>query len=202
VYRSDPKLIEACRAGDQNAWNELIDRYGRLVYSIPRRYGLREADADDVFQSVLTILFRKLANLNDQTRLSAWLITTTHRECWRIGRRSGEAATLADLDHQIVDVGSPAQALAEQWERQHLVRAGLAILGGRCRDLLTALFLEPGEPRYDMITRRLNMKMGSIGPTRARCFKKLEKILADLGFDHGSGGAAPAELAATGKDPR
>jgi len=180
VYRSDPKLIEACLAGQQQAWNEVVDRYGRLVYSIPKRYGLSDADADDVFQSVFTILYRKLDSLQDKTRLSAWLITTTHRECWRIGKKSDGAAT---LNEQIVNVSSPTDSQLETWERQHLIREAVQQLGGSCRDLLAALFFDSTEPSYEQIAERLNIKVGSIGPTRARCFKKLERLLIEMGFE-------------------
>jgi RNA polymerase sigma factor (sigma-70 family) len=150
------------------------------VYSIPKRYGLDDADADDVFQSVFTILYRKLDSLKDKTRLSAWLITTTHRECWRIGKKGNAAAT---LNEQIVNVGSPTDSQLESWEQQHLVREAVQRLGGQCRDLLTALFLDSSEPSYDQIAERLNIKVGSIGPTRARCFKKLERLLVEMGFE-------------------
>jgi hypothetical protein len=63
-------------------------------------------------------------------------------------------------------------------------------LGGRCQELLSTLFLEPGEPSYEAIAERLDMTLGSIGPTRARCFKKLEKILVELGLDTESLGSA------------
>ena len=65
-YRSDAALVRACLAGRPEAWRELIDRYGRLVHSIPRRYGWSEADADDVFQIVFAILYRKLDTIRDQ----------------------------------------------------------------------------------------------------------------------------------------
>jgi RNA polymerase sigma factor (sigma-70 family) len=181
VHRSDPELIKACQDGNQAAWNELIDRYGRLIYSIPRRYGLSDADADDVFATVWATVFRKLRDLRDQTRLSAWLITTTHRESWRIGKRT--AGRYVDLDDRIADVGAPDENQATTWEQQHLVRRGLDELGGRCKELLSALFLEAGEPSYEAIAQRLGIPVGSIGPTRARCFKKLEKILVELGLD-------------------
>jgi RNA polymerase sigma factor (sigma-70 family) len=179
AHRSDPQLIAACLAGEAAAWTQLVDRYGRLVYSIPRRYGLSETDADDVFQNVFATAFRKLTSLKDQTRLSAWLITTAHRECWRVGKRSPK---YEHLDQTIVDVGSPAERQIDAWERAHLVRLALERLGPPCHDLLTALFLEPAEASYETIADRLGMKVGSIGPTRARCFKKMEKILGELGF--------------------
>jgi RNA polymerase sigma factor (sigma-70 family) len=157
-----------------------VDRYGRLVYSIPRRYGLSEADASDVMQTVFVTAFRKLETLKDHERLSAWLITTAHRESWRVGKRSSRDS---QLDESITDLGSPDDEQLGAWERQHVVRQALEQLGGRCQELLSALFLEPAEASYDEIARRLDMKIGSIGPTRARCFKKLEAILAELGFE-------------------
>jgi RNA polymerase sigma factor (sigma-70 family) len=183
-HAGDPQLIEACRNGDEQAWDELIDRYGRLVYSIPRRYGLSEPDADDVHQAVFVSLYRNLDQLRDRSRLSSWLITTTHRECWRIGKRSGIPA---DLDDRIADVGAPSPEQAASWEQQHLVRVGLERLGGPCAVLLRALFLAGDRPDYQTIATQLDMKIGSIGPTRARCFKKLESILVDLGLDPSAG---------------
>jgi RNA polymerase sigma factor (sigma-70 family) len=181
VHRSDPELVRACREGSQAAWNELVERYGRLVYSIPKRYGLSDADADDVFASVWAMVFRKLDDLRDQTRLSAWVITTTHRECWRIGKK--QIGKHAQLDHRIADLGSPSDQQMATWEQQQLVRQSLEQLGGRCQELLSALFLDPGEASYEAISKRLGMTLGSIGPTRARCFKKLEKIMVELGLD-------------------
>jgi RNA polymerase sigma factor (sigma-70 family) len=179
-HPGDSELIERCLRGEQAAWDELVDRYGRLVYSVPRRYGLSEADAADVMQNVFVTAFRKLEMLKDHDRLSSWLITTSHRESWRVGKRSSQAD---HLDEHVTDLGTPGDERIDAWERQHLVRAGLARLDARCRDLLTALFLEPSESSYEQIARRLEMRIGSIGPTRARCFKKLEAILADLGFE-------------------
>lgn len=179
---SDADLVQACLDGDAGAWDEVLRRFGRLVYSIPRRYGFSDADADDVFQSVLTILFRKLDTIRDRDRMSSWLIRTTHRECYRVGKRSGR---YAELDHDVEDVNEPAGEDAEVWERRHLVRQGLRRLGGRCEQLLTALFFASGQPSYETIARKLDMTVGSIGPTRARCFAKLEPILVELGLADG-----------------
>lgn len=179
MAKTDAQLVQACLTGNQSAWDELVERYARLVYSIPRRYRLEPADADDVFQAVFLQLFRQLAALREHDRLSSWLITTAHRESWRIGRRSQHGV---DLDSIISDVGSPDPEAAVTWERQHLVRQGLAELGGRCERLLTALFLDPDHPDYERIALQLRIPVGSIGPTRARCFEKLEKILRRLGL--------------------
>lgn len=184
MTRNDQHLIEACLAGDGGAWRALVDRYGRLVYSVPRRYGLCDADCEDVHQAVFLNLYRALSGLRDQSRLSSWLITAAHRESWRIGRRSER---YADLSNQIPDVATPSDELVETLERQQAIREALADLGGRCAELLTALFLDRSEPSYEEIAERLGMSVGSIGPTRARCFGKLEAILRRSGFLNDAG---------------
>ncbi len=177
--RGNAELIQQCLSGSQAAWDELVERFGRLVYSIPRRYGLSSADADDVFQSVFAHLFRNLESLRDAGRVSSWLITTAHRECWRVGKGAGRYTHLDSVMH---DVSEPSAHDAERWEQQHLVREGLRELGGRCEELLVALFLDPAEPDYEAVSAKLNIPIGSIGPTRARCFEKLQKILQKKGL--------------------
>lgn len=180
AYASDPGLVRACLDGDDGAWEELVDRYGRLVYAIPRRMGLSEADADDIFQNVFARLLRHLPKLRDQTRLSAWLITTTRRESWRLGKA---ARRHDDLDESFADdAAEPDEGLA-QAEREEAVRQAMRRLDDRCRRLLTALFLDPAPAAYDAVAARLGMPLGSIGPTRARCFRKLEGYLRELGID-------------------
>src|SRR5262245_33191193 len=137
LARSVSSLVEACRAGNREAWDELVDRYGRLVYSIPHRYRMSEADADDVFQSVFAILLRRLDSLKDDTKLSAWLITTAHRECWRIGRRRPAEFPPPDQAGHFDDLSRPPGDEMARWEEQHLVRQALDELGGRCQRLLT-----------------------------------------------------------------
>lgn len=179
MQKDDQELVQACLNGAPGAWNVLVDRYSRLVYSIPRRYRLSEADADDVFQSVFTHLFQQLSTLRDQSRLASWLMTTAHRESWRVSRR---AARSVNLDDVISNLAEPDAELCQMLERQHLVRQGLSELGGRCEKLLTALFFDPEHPDYETIAARLGVTVGSIGPSRARCFEKLMRILRRLGI--------------------
>ena len=177
---SDPELVQACLAGDRAAWDEVVARYGRLVYAIPFRCGLDASDADDVFQNVFTILLRRLEGLRDQTRLSSWLITTTYRESWRHSREKRRGGP---LDEDLVHEGAPPLEEVVRGEREQQVREALSALDDRCQALLTALFLDPDEADYATIADRLGMPIGSIGPTRARCFRKLETALAELGFE-------------------
>jgi RNA polymerase sigma factor (sigma-70 family) len=76
---SDTELVERCRAGQQSAWNTLVRRYQRLVFTVPRRAGLSEDQAADVFQVVFSRLFEHLDRLGDPSRVQAWLVTTAKR---------------------------------------------------------------------------------------------------------------------------
>ena len=180
TYPTDPDLVQGCLKGDETAWKMLVERYGRLVYSIPRRYGFSSDDADEVFQEVFTILLRQLATLRDQTRLVGWLVTITHHETQRLARRNPISIELNE------SLANNDVSLIEQvnlWERQSLVKQAISQLEAPCAELLTALFLESNKPIYERVAFRLGMSVGSIGPTRARCFKKLETILVAMDGD-------------------
>lgn len=181
--RNDPTLIQACLDGKQEAWNALVERYERLVYSVALKARLSPSDSDDVFQSVFISLYRNLSQLKDQQRLSAWLITTTHRESWRVARR--RQRTLSSEEAEALEPVTVSPDELEAQERQQLVREGLRELGGPCEALLGALFLGADEPVYDEVAKQLGIPVGSIGPTRARCLKKLEQILSRKGFTSG-----------------
>lgn len=174
------RLAQACMAGDAAAWNELVRHYGRVVASVAARYRLDQADQEDVFQTVFLRLFESLKTLHDPTRICAWLVTTTHRECWRVGRSSKKYIDFQRYfeDRKQHDHAAPPS----EWEQSVLVQEALKALGGRCETLLRALFLDPAEPRYEDVAKRLGIALNSMGPTRARCFAKLEKILRDSGF--------------------
>ncbi|MBP1468810.1 sigma-70 family RNA polymerase sigma factor [Candidatus Chloroploca sp. M-50] len=182
----DTTLIVACRAGDQGAWEQLIQRYQRLIYAIPLRAGLGEDAAAEIFQRTFVILFEKLDTLTQPERLRAWLVTTARRECWAYSRseQRTEALPQDDPDNpgiaELADPGLLPDELIEQMERQHMVREALGRLDPRCRTLLDLLFLRPDPPPYAELAAALGTTEGSIGPTRARCLQKLRAQLAQL----------------------
>jgi RNA polymerase sigma factor (sigma-70 family) len=173
-------LRERCLAGDQAAWSAMVDLFSRLVYSVPRRAGLNAADSEDVFQKVFLALYKRLDSIDDPAALPKWLATTAQRESWKIpsARRS---STEADALLAASVAPEPAADDLERWERQHTIRAALDALGGRCERLLKALFLDRPAASYSEVSERLGIPAGAIGPTRARCFRKLVDILESWG---------------------
>ena len=186
AQRADRELIVACLDGDSTAWETLITRYQRLIYSIPMKARLSPDDAADIFQSVCLKLYEKLSTLRDHERVSSWLITTTTREVWRIAARNRRDMTSASGDEESADVinqipstGPLADEQRQALEQQQIVRQSVEALPERCRNLVTMLFYEKDELSYADIARRMNMPVPSVGPTRARCLEKLKKLLQD-----------------------
>ena len=180
----DPELIEACLKGSGQAWEALLVRYQRLIYSIPMRYGLPEHDANDIFQNVSLLLWENLGRVRDRARLGAWLVITTRRECWRMIRQRRQNAILPEgkaLDDHLSE-GPHSEDEFLVLERQAQVRAAIEQLEPPCRELLTLLFYVNPRPAYSEIAQSLAVPEGSIGPTRARCLEKLMKILEEMGF--------------------
>jgi RNA polymerase sigma factor (sigma-70 family) len=164
--------------GDAAAWKDLVRRFASLVYSIPRRYGFAAEACEDVSQAVFVILLKKLASVQSPHALPKWLMTTTHRECKKFSR--SKLSAIPEGVDDLLREDSPPEDAMEKWEQEHLVRVALDDLGGRCKALLTALFLDPTNPAYDEIAQRLNIPVGSIGPTRTRCLAKLAELLTDV----------------------
>ncbi len=178
------RLIAACKQGDAEAWERLIHRYQRLIYAIPRRAGLDDDSAAEVFQRVCVTLLEHLDQIEQPDRLGAWLATTARRESWR-QLRSRKSLSLAALvvdeeqEAEVTDQELLPDEQLERLERQHEVRLGLHRLDERCRSLLLLLFYQTEPASYEQIARQLQIPLGSVGPTRARCLEKLRRLLKE-----------------------
>jgi RNA polymerase sigma factor (sigma-70 family) len=178
--RDDPSviaLVARVRDGDQGAWNELIELYSPLVWSICLRHRLNRQDVDDVGQSVWLLLVEQVGRLREPAALPGWLATTTRHECLRILRatRRHDHADLPPPDQMPL---GPAAAMIEEEilaaERNAALRAAFAELPSGCHELLSMLISDP--PRaYADVSATLGMAVGSIGPMRARCLDRLRR---------------------------
>jgi DNA-directed RNA polymerase specialized sigma24 family protein len=79
-----PGSILGAVKSDRDVWNEIVDRYAPLIWSICRKHRLAAADTQDVSQKVWLHLLDKFDNLRDPAALPAWIATTTRRECLQV----------------------------------------------------------------------------------------------------------------------
>lgn len=184
---TDEELIAGCRAGDDAAWENLVRRYRRLIYAIPRRAGFDEELAGDIFQQVFTLLVENLDRINQPSQIQAWLVTTARRETIRhIKMQKVRQLKTAENDDETLDEAAnlpdntplPDEMLLKI-ETQNRVRIVVESLGEKCRKLLEMLFYRESPPPYSEIAEVLDISEGSIGPTRARCLKKAMEKLTD-----------------------
>jgi RNA polymerase sigma factor (sigma-70 family) len=174
----DAALVRACLAGDDAAWEAVIRRYRRLIYSIPVAYRLPPDLADEIFQRVAVKLLEHLPRLRRVESLASWLATVARHECQAL-RREGSRFADGDAETVLAQAEAPSPDLAAALgaiEREHALALALERIGEPCRGLLSALYLEEPAPSYQEIASRLGRPVGSLGPTRSRCLAKLQKL--------------------------
>lgn len=181
-------LVMRARDGDGTAWRVLVRRYTPLVWAICRQYRLEGADLEDVAQTVWLDLVEWLPRIREPAALPGWLATTTRRECLRVvaaARKRGALVLSEDCVHTEADLAE-RRVLAADLEAA--LRDAFAELGPKCQQLLVLLMYTP-RLSYAEISARLEIPVGGIGPTRARCLARLRRCPALAAWleDEGAG---------------
>ena len=127
----EPELIARARAGDEEAFEQLVMRHADQVYGALRRFGLTPGDAEDVAQDVFLRAWRGLSRFEGRSSLSTWLYRIAFNEAQRrLGRHEPatvRAATRPDgsepADPAVLVPDTPlhepaAQALEHEFEVQ------------------------------------------------------------------------------------
>ena len=179
---SDTRLVKECLERNDQAWSILIEKYKRLIYSIPVKYGFSSDDANDIFQAVCLELLSELPKLRKPEALPKWIMQVTSHKCFH--RRKEHQRTVSDGNTAQVEPAVPAQIegiLREAEEEQNLRRA-ISELQPRCQQIIRMLFYENPCRPYREIAAELGIATGSIGFIRQRCLGRLQKRLRELGI--------------------
>jgi RNA polymerase sigma factor (sigma-70 family) len=168
------RLVRSAAAGNGRAFASLVARFDRTLRSIARSYRLNGWDVDDVVQATWLQFLDHGAKLREPAAVGGWLATTARRNCLRLLQANVREVLIDDptAGETGCDGGLDAEVLAA--ERRTALDASLARLTDRQRDLMTLLLDEP-EISYEEIGRRLELPVGSIGPTRARSLSRLRR---------------------------
>ena len=182
------KLVRGAADGDEVAWRGLVARFSNLVWAVARAHRLGNADAADVYQTTWLRLAEHIGRIEQPDRVGAWLATAARRECLQSLRMSAKSSPTDDMDRLDITpaVGNPTEeaVLAAETEREDAARAAamwraFERLSGRCRELLRILMASP-PPSYAEVAAALELPLGSIGPTRARCLQRLREEMAGI----------------------
>jgi RNA polymerase sigma factor (sigma-70 family) len=166
VELSDGQLVARCRAGDHEAWNELVERFSRYVYAIAvQAFKLPEHDAEDVFQEVFARAYEHLPKLRDDNAIRPWLAQLTRRLC--IDRLRAGAQEQPEDDVEPLD----AEDTIARLDDALAVHDALAILPDGCQDILDRFFAR--DESYRTISDALNLPAGTIASRISRCLARL-----------------------------
>ena len=172
-------VLDAARAGDATAWDELLRRYQGVLRAAVSSCRLHPADAADAIQNTWLRLFEHAATIRNPERLGGWLTTTAKRECLAFIRRYRIEHPLAPLDIDQPGQEPTPEAIAITVDTRARVRRATSALPGRSRTLIDALYYRP-RGSYADIARYTGIPVGSIGPTRLRTMRCLRRELNDL----------------------
>lgn len=182
MQADDAVLVQGCLNGDPEAWKRLIDKYKRMIYSVPLKYGACPEDAADIFQAVCIEALHGLGQLKNADSLRSWLITVAIRQSYRWRKKQLNLIELDALEPEIAQKSASVTEIMAQMQQEQIVREVVDKLPPRCAELVRLLFFEQPPLPYAEVGRRLGLATGSIGFIRGRCLERLRKLLLDSGF--------------------
>lgn len=168
-------LLRRVNEGDQRAWDEIVDGFGGLVWSIARGYRLG-ASTDDVVQTVWLRLAEHADRIREPDRLASWLAATTRNEALRVSRSQDRARPTDRLADDPEPTASSIDDLVTDDDTLRHVLEAFCELPEKDQQLLRLLCTVPPLD-YATIAELLGRSVGSIGPSRDRCLKRLRKLL-------------------------
>ncbi len=169
---TDESIVARCRAGEPEAWSQLVERFARYVHAIcVSAFRLSREDAEDVFQDVFAKAYVGLDRLRDDSAIRPWLAQLTRRAC--IDRlRSGRPTVDGEPD----EIPDPVDTIADL-ERALDVHEAMRTLGESCNEILDRFFAQ--DESYRAIGDALELPAGTIASRISRCLEKLRVAMED-----------------------
>lgn len=172
------RCFSAWKDGDRSALDELVRRISPLLWQVVRSYGLDRTSAEDVVQTTWMTLIRKSEHVRDDQAVLRWLTMTARREAWRVAQSQTRSNPTEEtvIELSMPSARSPESEVLES-DIMRRLWGHVGELDARCQHLLRVVAFQE-RPDYASLAARLDMPMGSIGPTRSRCLSKLRTLIA------------------------
>jgi RNA polymerase sigma factor (sigma-70 family) len=171
-------LLARVNAGEDAAWDELVDRFAGLVWSVARSFRLSTAATEDVVQTVWLRLAEYSARIREPERLASWLATATRHEASRVIRGHQRMVPYPDFSETSEPTSPSIEDLVSDDVTLKAVLVAFDRLPPADQQLLRLLCTVPPLD-YQTIADLLGRSIGSIGPSRARSLDKLRRLLPD-----------------------
>ena len=186
-------LVARCREGNDDAWRQLVDRFGQKVYAIAYHFTLKREDAEELSQEIFLKLFENLHRYDGGFPLVAWILSVSRNLCIdRYRRRKREKSFRFVSDEAVTALlksdDDPA-SMALKKERTQMLFSALAEIP---EDLAEILILRDlNGLAYDEIGKALELPEGTV---KSRLFRARAEVARKIRERHENKGA-PGALA-------
>lgn len=188
TLRTDAELVAAWQAGDDQAFDALVERFSRRVHGICLRYFRDPADAEEAAQDTFVTLYRRGHTFRGDAKLSTWLFRVATNACHDVARRRGRRpeelpltpARLAEADAEVPDVAAQVDAA----ELDPELRSALDALDPEQRDAV--VLRDVVGLSYEEVAARCGI---AVGTAKSRVHRAHARLAATL--------SAPAPAPAT-----
>ena len=75
------QLIERCLAGDQQAWEAIVQQHRRRVFNVAYKFVGKHDEAEDLTQDIFLKLFKSLDTFDRRANFQTWLISVSRNLC-------------------------------------------------------------------------------------------------------------------------
>ncbi len=181
----DRQLIERCRSGDREAFDELVRRYERQAYNLAYRLSGNYDDASDVVVEAFVRVFQGLHTFRGEANFGTWLhrvVVNTFLDMRKRskGRQNVSLEEQLELDgdtltRQIEDTSPGPEELVEKEEREEVLQKAIAQLPPERRILIVLYHFE--NLSYEEIAQMLNLPVGTVKSRLNRARLALREIL-------------------------
>lgn len=186
MQADDKGLIQRCKQGELEAFNELVARYEKLVFHVAYRLSGNYDDANDVAQEAFIRVFNSIGTFRGDANFTTWLyriITNVYLD----ERKKAKAHMQTSIDdyieleensvsRQIVDDGPTPEQSVQKMERDQILQQAIMSLPEYQR-VMIVLYHTQGKS-YEEIAEIMNLAIGTVKSrlNRARLALK-EKLL-------------------------
>jgi RNA polymerase sigma-70 factor (ECF subfamily) len=172
----EPDLLEACRAGDRDAFRELFERYRDRVYSIALRFTGNEAAAMDVAQDAFVKLFGSISSYRGDASFETWIFRMVVNSCFDYRRRNRRLVGIPEGFFDTLRAAADSLADLVRSEQCATVRSAVDRLTPALRMVVTLRYTEGLS--YEEIAAVLGCSVGTVASRLNRAHKALERKLA------------------------
>ena len=178
MNKSDIELVNEFKNGNTSAFDEIVKRYQRKVYTLARRILGNHEDADDIAQEVFIKLFYSLSDFKRESSLFTWIYRITVNECRSFLRKKKikEFIQIDEVTNLLKFGQTPDQELFEREER-NLIERAVEKLPTKQRMIFVMRFFEDLD--YQEIAKILNKPIGTLKANYFHAVKKIQKFIKD-----------------------